>query len=81
VSDNLLTVIPVDPGFTPQRAAADAAALVLKTMAPASDQVTAETFACVEFVDPGGNFEKINCPGVRNGARPGLVGRPDGQSV
>ncbi len=58
----MLTVIPVDPRFTPQKAEADAAALVLKKMAPASDQVTAETFACVEFVDPSGNFEKINCP-------------------
>jgi hypothetical protein len=67
VSDSLLTVIPVDPRFTPRKAAADAAALVLKTMAPASDQVTAETFACVEFVDRW-QLREDQLSGVRNGA-------------
>jgi len=62
VSAHHLRVIPVDPRWIPGDDAAEAARLVLARLAPRAREVTAEAWEKVEFIDAGGNFDRILCP-------------------
>ncbi|MET9821921.1 hypothetical protein ABZ038_09900 [Streptomyces sp. NPDC006349] len=65
MSDNYLTVIPVDPYWQPSKDAAGRAAAVLSGMLPDDDArrgLEAKWHDSVEVVDCGANPERISCP-------------------
>jgi len=62
MSSHHLRVIPADPTWVPEPERAEAARLLLARLAPRSREVTAEASEKVEFVDSGGNFDRILCP-------------------
>jgi hypothetical protein len=62
VSDNFLRLIPTDPDYLPTFDARASAIEKLRLWLPAADEITATATADVEFVDQGGNFERVLCP-------------------
>ncbi len=65
MSDNYLTVIPVDPYWQPSKGAADRAAARLSGMLPDDDArrgLEAKWHDSVEVILCGNNLEKISCP-------------------
>lgn len=62
MSVNFLQLIPVEPTFVPNPAAQQEAKDLLTSLAPDSDEITAETTDDVQFIDAGSNFETISCP-------------------
>lgn len=62
MSDNYLRLIPTDPAWRPERDAAERAAVVLSALVPGADEVEAELYAGVTFIDQGANFERLGCP-------------------
>jgi hypothetical protein len=63
VSDDLLHLIPTDPGWVPDEVARRRVLRVLRELAPDAAEVTAETSEAVVFVDAGENSERVGCPG------------------
>jgi len=70
MSSHHLRVIPVDPLWVPDDESAEAARLLLLQLAPRSREVTAEVSEKVEFVDPGGNFDRVLCPACGSDLEP-----------
>jgi hypothetical protein len=62
MSDTFLRLIPVLPDFVPSREAAEAAIGRLKGFAPNASQIEAQWPTEIQFVDQGGNFERLLCP-------------------
>jgi hypothetical protein len=62
MSDNYLRFIPVEPTYAPTATAAEEARLLLATLVPDADEVTATISDEIEFVDQGANFERVSCP-------------------
>ena len=62
MSDTFLRLIPVLPDFVPSREAAEAATAKLKEFAPDASQIEAQWPTEIQFVDQGGNFERLLCP-------------------
>lgn len=62
MSESDLRLIPTDPYFVPEPAAVEQAHRLFAAYLPASYETTASVFDKVQFVDPGGNLEKIVCP-------------------
>jgi hypothetical protein len=62
MSDHFVRIIPADPRFVPTRQGQEAAADLLRAVAPLAADVSSETDAQVEFRDCGGNFERVLCP-------------------
>ncbi|SRR5579884_245754 len=62
MSESTLIFIPTDPEFIPEPEAQWAAAELLKSFLPKSDEVRASTSDEVEFIVTGGNLERILCP-------------------
>jgi len=61
LSDNYLRLIPTDPQWAPDQAAADRGLAALGEVAPRAQACDAEHFSTVTFFDPGGNLEEIRC--------------------
>jgi hypothetical protein len=62
MSDNLLRLIPTDPEYVPPLPAQGNARRALAALFPQAEQIAVRTTPTIEFVDPGGNFERICCP-------------------
>jgi hypothetical protein len=62
MSDTFLRIIPTDPVFVPTFEAGEMARLKLIELLPAADEVEKIQFAEIQFVDQGGNFERLLCP-------------------
>jgi hypothetical protein len=62
MSDDWLIVIPGDPAWTPGPEQSARAEAVFREMLPAGTTVDVVTRDEVEFVDQGGNFERVSCP-------------------
>ena len=67
MSDNYLKLIPTQPEYSPAGAAQIAARKLLRSVVRESGEVTTKTGAEIEFVDAGGNFERITCPNCGEG--------------
>jgi hypothetical protein len=66
VSDDVLSVIPIDPYWQPDPTAGDTATAIVRALAPDPDGVTVEIrtswHETVTLVDCGANLERIGCP-------------------
>ena len=62
MSDHLLRFIPTDPSFVPLEPRVELARDLLERLVPDADEVTTSTTGEVEFIDQGGNFERVSCP-------------------
>lgn len=66
MSDDVLSVIPTDPRWQPDRGAAEAATAIVTGLVPDLDRVTVEIKTSwhdvVTLVDCGENLERIGCP-------------------
>jgi hypothetical protein len=62
MSDSCLRLIPADPHWVPDPAAAEKARRLLASLLPESSQVTLDVRDQVGFVDQGANFESVGCP-------------------
>ena len=62
MSDTILKLIPVDPKFIPTTESQTEVAAVLRALLPHAEEIKSIVFNGVQFVDPGGNLEKITCP-------------------
>src|SRR2546423_660429 len=72
MSDNILSIIPADPGWQPTSEAADAAMAVLRRLVPQLDGFVTTEYRTtwherVAAVDCGANLERIECPACQNG--------------
>ncbi|MCE9638190.1 MAG: hypothetical protein K8T90_21010 [Planctomycetes bacterium] len=66
MSDNWITLIPDDPRFVPDSARQHRARDRLVTALPAADEIEIDTSEAVQFMDCGGNFERVLCPACRS---------------
>jgi hypothetical protein len=62
MSDNWLKFVPTDPYWQPPADAAKAASDLLSSFVPEADEIRTEFSDECGFIDPGGNFESVNCP-------------------
>jgi hypothetical protein len=62
VSDDFLRIISANPRFTPSAGAQGAALQLLRSWLPSADGITSALSEETQFVDPGANFERIECP-------------------
>lgn len=66
MSDDVLSVIPIDPYWQPDRTAGEAATAIVRALAPDPDGATVEVrtswHEIVTLVDCGQNLERIGCP-------------------
>lgn len=62
MSDDFLRIIPADPQFTPSDGAQAATLQRLRSWLTSADSITAELHEETQFVDPGGNLERVECP-------------------
>ena len=62
VSDSWLILIPTDPMWQPEPAAAERAATRLAQLLPRAEAVSSEFKEDVEFIDAGSNFDTAACP-------------------
>ena len=62
MSHNLLRLIPADPGFQPAPAAVDEAFALLREQLPPASYIQLNRSDEIQFVDQGGNFERVLCP-------------------
>ncbi|MER5909840.1 hypothetical protein ABT124_04870, partial [Streptomyces sp. NPDC001982] len=87
-SDDILSVIPADPHWQPDRTAAERAAALVRELAPGwPDGIPAETdvdwYDLPDAIDCGANLERIGCPHCgatidRDWYRDPVEGHPDG---
>ena len=61
MSDYILRLIPTDPQFTPSAGARGAALQLLRSWLPSAESITSELNEEVRFVDPGANFDRVEC--------------------
>ena len=62
MSDNYLRFIPLAPGYVPEASAQERARDLLHTYTPRADEVRAQVWEHVQFVDCGSNLERVLCP-------------------
>jgi hypothetical protein len=62
VSDTFLQIIPDDPEFVPPAESARRAADVLMALIPPDSRVVVRCLDEVQFLDAGGNTERVLCP-------------------
>jgi hypothetical protein len=62
MSMHLLKLIPADPWLVPPKACWSAAAARFQHFAPQAETIEASSSATIQFIDPGGNFERVLCP-------------------
>jgi hypothetical protein len=65
MSDVYLSLIPEDPTYVPAEEAQAHALAAFHALVPESDSVEAQVFEEVAFIDQGGNFECVECPGCK----------------
>ena len=62
MSDSFLVLIPTDPTWQPDDAAAERAGNVVADLAPEAEEIEAFITDEVEFFDAGENLETVKCP-------------------
>lgn len=62
MSDNRLTLIPVDPTFVPDSRAERAALETLRPLVPDAEDIVVRRSELSVFVGAGTNFESVACP-------------------
>jgi hypothetical protein len=62
VSDNWIRVIPTDPEWLPDRQQRADALAELSRLVPAAEEIEEIDHGGVQFIDQGGNFERVSCP-------------------
>ena len=62
MSDTFLRLIPTRPEFVPSNESSEAAAGKLRELMPNADRIEVIRFEEIQFVDQGGNFERVLCP-------------------
>lgn len=62
MSDNYLNLIPTDPHWQPDDAAAERAIKIVAELAPEAEEIEALVMDEVEFFDAAENFESAKCP-------------------
>jgi hypothetical protein len=62
MSDDITTLIPADAQFVPAKRSQQAAAALLRELAPHADEITTGVDDEVTFRDCGANFESVVCP-------------------
>jgi hypothetical protein len=62
MSDNFLVLIPTDPHWQPDDAAAERAGAVIADLAPEAEEIEGFITDEVEFFDAGENLETVSCP-------------------
>ncbi len=65
MSDNWIVLIPEDPHVVPTVDRRDRAKARFAELAPLADEIESVVEEVVQFVDCGGNFERIECPSCR----------------
>jgi hypothetical protein len=63
MSVHFLSLIPEDPEHVPAAEARTRALAALRALLPQSPHIETRLFEQVTFVDQGGNFEGVECPG------------------
>ena len=61
MSDNYLRMVPNDPYWQPDKAAAEAAANIVRGLFPRAEHVGIEYSEAVTFFDAGANTESVRC--------------------
>jgi hypothetical protein len=62
MSIHFLKLIPTDPWFVPSEPRWSVAAARFHQFAPKAESVETSSTATIQFVDAGGNFERVRCP-------------------
>jgi len=67
MSDNYIYIIPEPVGIVPDAGKLNAAVDYFRSIAPRTDEISTWSTDALEFVDCGGNFERIGCPACTKG--------------
>lgn len=70
MSDTVLRIVPADPAYRPEAAAAAAAEQLLRLFLPRCEGVNAVVSEHIRFVDAGENWEGVFCPTCGSDADP-----------
>jgi hypothetical protein len=62
MSDNLLVLIPTDPGWIPSHSAESAAVKTIRSLCPNTRELESRVSDEIRFIDAGANFAKVRCP-------------------
>jgi len=62
MSDHWIVLIPKDPHFLPDEESRKAALAKFAEVAPQSAEIDEIIYDSVQFIDCGGNFERVLCP-------------------
>ena len=62
MSTHILKLIPTDPWLVPPEPRWSVAAARFHHFAPQAETIEPSSSATIQFVDPGGNFERVRCP-------------------
>jgi hypothetical protein len=62
VSDDVLSIIPMDQDYIPSAGAQQIAVALLKEMLPEGEMCRAEVYEQLQFIDQGQNCESVLCP-------------------
>lgn len=65
MSDNFLRIIPQTPDALPDEDATQSALILLAAMIPDRESLHFKSFPEIQFVDQGGNFERVLCPACK----------------
>jgi hypothetical protein len=63
MSDHLMRLIPADPSYVPSGEAQGRAIALLREFAPRANVVEAQVSEEIQFIDCGGNWSGVACPG------------------
>ena len=62
MTTHVLKLIPTDPWLIPPEPQWSVAAARFYQFAPHAETIETSSSATIQFVDPGGNFERVRCP-------------------
>ena len=62
MSDSFLRIIPQEPDFLPSEEATQAIVSAMRSLVSAQSSIKSKQFPGIQFVDQGGNFERVLCP-------------------
>lgn len=65
MSDNYVTIVPVDPQLVPAEESVVGLEALVRTLAPALEGMERQVHPGVRFFDAGANFESVACPHCR----------------
>src|SRR5690349_24891374 len=62
MSDDILSVIPVDPDYVPDHPSQQMGQALFSSFVAKADEINMIVYDEVHFVDPGENFNSVTCP-------------------